>query len=811
MTHNETDFPHGNPKSGPLEKRLSECTRQLEETRAALESERRMREAAESRLQGKNGDIIAEAENGAENGKAPRQEPIRDFRNAENPGCRIDERLTGILESMTDAFIAIDRQWKVTYVNSMAEFILGQKRGELLTRNFRDIFSNPYARRFLDQYAYAMSTGAPVDFEQFYTPLSIWIEVRAYPSAEGLSIFFRDVTGRKEAEKALLESREDLNRAQAVAHVGSWRIDISNNRLRWSDEVYRIFEIAPGTPMTYEVFLSAVHPDDRERVELQWSAALTGKSYDIEHRIVTSSGIKWVREKAELELDTRGDLVSGFGTTQDITEQVKIEEALRISEAQLNAFFVESPVLMLMLDDELRFIKASRAEDDDVGMTLEEYRGKRFDEVEPQIMPVVGPSFEKVLRTGRPDINIHVRGVSPSHPEDIRHWLSSHFPVTLPGGRWGVGVVGVEITDRIRAEDALKTREREYRILAENSPDVIARFDRDLRHTYINPYGEKVYGLSRSEIIGKTNAELGMPADKVAFWKTHFENVWATGKQESLEFEFNSPNFGRQHFFSIFAPEKDDQGRVQSILAITRDISDIKNYQARLERTNQELEQFAYIASHDLQEPLRIVENFTELIERRYSNLLDERGRTYMQYITDSTLRMQQLIRDLLSFSRAGRTEAKRRPVDAELVLDRALTNLSESIRETRATVTHDPLPTVLADETGMSQLLQNLLGNALKFKKPDAAPRVHVSARRTDDMWRFSISDNGIGIDPKYFSKLFAVFQRLHSREEYPGTGIGLAICKKIVDMHGGRIWVESMPGSGSTFFFTLPAGAPS
>ena len=231
-----------------------------------------------------------------------------------------------------------------------------------------------------------------------------------------------------------------------------------------------------------------------------------------------------------------------------------------------------------------------------------------------------------------------------------------------------------------------------------------------------------------------------------------------------------------------------------------------------LRRSNAELEQFAYVASHDLQEPLRKVASFCQLIERRYKGQLDERGEQYIEFAVDGAKRMQQLINDLLAFSRVGRSGADLEPVDLEQVLAQALRQLGALVEESGGEVTHDPLPTVRGDASLLVQLLQNLVGNGLKFRS-DAAPRVHIGVRRVDGqapVWEFSCSDNGIGIDPQYEDKIFVIFQRLHGRDTYGGTGIGLAMCKKIVEHHGGRLWLDGErpqpDGSGSTFRWTLP-----
>jgi light-regulated signal transduction histidine kinase (bacteriophytochrome) len=225
----------------------------------------------------------------------------------------------------------------------------------------------------------------------------------------------------------------------------------------------------------------------------------------------------------------------------------------------------------------------------------------------------------------------------------------------------------------------------------------------------------------------------------------------------------------------------------------------------KLKRSNSELEQFAYVASHDLQEPLRMISSFLQLLQMRYSGQLDSDADEFINFAVEGAKRMQNLIQDLLAYSRVTTKGNEFKDIKMEEALEQALVNLKMSIEENNANITHDPLPIITADYSQMIQLLQNLIGNSIKYRS-DKIPEIHISAQEKDNDWIFSVEDNGIGIDPQYSDQVFQIFKRLHTNEEYKGTGIGLAITKRIIERHSGRIWVESELGKGSKFYFTIP-----
>jgi len=289
----------------------------------------------------------------------------------------------------------------------------------------------------------------------------------------------------------------------------------------------------------------------------------------------------------------------------------------------------------------------------------------------------------------------------------------------------------------------------------------------------------------------------------------------ATGNPFEMEFPLRGADGKFRQFLTRGTPLKDAQGRVVQWFGTNTDISEraaaeefLRQTAAELARSNKELEQFAYVSAHDLQEPLRQVRSYVGLLKDRHGDKLEGKALQYFEFVSEGASRMSDLVQGLLEYSRAGARNALRRPVACQQALDTALANLDAAIAESHAQITRDDLPTVTAEPTQLAQLFQNLIGNAIKFGRSDVAPAIHVGCRREGEGWLFSVQDNGIGIDAQYQDKIFMIFQRLHGREKYAGTGIGLAICKKIAEQHGGKIWVESAAGEGSTFYFTLPEG---
>ncbi len=329
-----------------------------------------------------------------------------------------------------------------------------------------------------------------------------------------------------------------------------------------------------------------------------------------------------------------------------------------------------------------------------------------------------------------------------------------------------------------------------------------------------NPAAERIFGYSSPEVIGQ-NVKRLMPQPYHGEHDRYIADYLSTGIAKIIG--IGREVVGRRRDGTTFpmdlAVSEFRLGNARLFTGIVRDITERKRAEAELRetarelaRSNVDLQHFAYVASHDLQEPLRAVSGCIEILERRYGNSLDARGSELIQHTVNGVKWMQALIDGLLAFSRVGTRGKSLEATDFNLLFKAALANLAPAIAESNATVTQDRLPVVRADGAQVIQVFQNLISNAIKFRS-QGKPQIHVGVQRGEGEWVFRVRDNGIGIEPQYFDRIFVIFQRLHTRDEYPGTGIGLAICKKIVERHGGRMWVDSKPGSGSCFYFSIPA----
>ncbi len=372
----------------------------------------------------------------------------------------------------------------------------------------------------------------------------------------------------------------------------------------------------------------------------------------------------------------------------------------------------------------------------------------------------------------------------------------------------GVFAAARDISKLKKVQDELRFASIYNRSLIEASLDPLVTIGAEGNITDVNKATEKVTGYSRDELIGTDFLDYFTEPKKA---REGYQKVFNEGSVRDYALEIKHKNGHITPVLYNASVYRDDSNNVIGVFASARDITELKEAEKilklkldELTRSNAELEQFAYVSSHDLQEPLRMIASYLQLLERKYKGNLDSKADKYIRFSVDGATRMQKLIDDLLEFSRVTTHAQEFKPTDLEFIFAQVQSNLEVSIKENNALISHDPLPTIMADKTQITQVFQNLISNALKFRS-ESQPEIKISVEKRKNDWLFGVMDNGIGIDPKHSDRIFDVFKRLHKKKDYPGTGIGLSICKKIIERHGGQIWVESELGKGSIFYFTL------
>ena len=508
---------------------------------------------------------------------------------------------------------------------------------------------------------------------------------------------------------------------------------------------------------------------------------------------------------ASVYQDESGEVIGVFAAARDVTKLKKADEKI---QALANA--VESSndaIITESLDGTIKSWNMGARKI--YGYSAEEILGKDVSILEPDNLK--GEIKQLIKKTKQKEKIQHYETLRLKKGGTVINVSITLSPIFDSSGKFvAISCIGRDITDGKAAEEKLRESEEKYRNIVETANEGIFIIDDEAVVTYANRKLTDMLGYSLEEGIGRPIwgfiSEESKDVVKLNLKKSR------QGINDSYELKLIKKNGSSlwTHISNKAFFNKD--GKFVGSLSMLTDITKIKKAEETLKlkleeltRSNEELEQFAYVSSHDLQEPLRMITSYLQLLQRRYQGQLDDKADKYIHFAVDGASRMQNLINDLLEYSRVTRSAREPKTTNCEFILNQALSNLKLMIRDNKVTISSDPLPYVMADPTQLIQVFQNLILNGIKFHSEEA-PKIHVSADKKASEWVFSVQDNGIGIDLKYSERIFEIFKRLHKREDYNGTGIGLAICKKIVERHGGRIWVESELGKGSTFYFTLP-----
>ncbi|MBL8214002.1 MAG: PAS domain S-box protein [Bryobacterales bacterium] len=618
-----------------------------------------------------------------------------------------------------------------------------------------------------------------------------------------------DITARKRAEEQFLLAAERAAVAQRAASAILFEFHPQTGvvfRDPMVEELlgYRNTEIGA----TAGGWRDLIHPDDCPRFDAALANTLRDAvDLSLEYRVRHKSGHwLWVSDQARPACNEKGEVERLVGLVSDITRRRQIQLALEESEARFRTMADACPTII--------WVTSATGENEFINQAYRSFCGIGDDRIlhfewQNLLHPADAPAYIDAFQQAIHNQTAFYARCRMRGADGQWRWMASTAAPRFSADGTFLGHVGSspDVHDLITAQQALEESEERFRTLADNMSQFAWMADGEGSLFWYNRRWYDFTGTTLAEMHGWGWQSVHHPdhLDRVV---THFRRCLASGEPWEDTFPLRGKDGQYRWFLSRALPIRDASGRIYRWFGTNTDITCQLDVERELRRANEDLEQFAYSASHDLQEPLRSVAVYSQLLEREYGPQLDERATLFLQQVGNGARRMGRLVSDLLAYSRTTELEAAPvERVDSARILEQVRLSLAQSIAESGAELHADPLPVVLIRPVHLELLLQNLIGNALKYRTDGASPRIDVRAELKPGAWEFAVRDNGIGIEPEYHAKIFGVFKRLHHNEQkYPGTGIGLAICQRIVESYGGRIWVESQLGKGSTFRFTLP-----
>ncbi|HEX2791270.1 MAG TPA: PAS domain S-box protein [Steroidobacteraceae bacterium] len=742
--------------------------------------------------------------------------------------AQMEGKYRGLLEAAPDAMVVVNQAGEIVLLNLQAEKQFGYRRDELLGQPVTNIIPEGFAERLLsdglrsaeDALAQQIGTGIELiarrkDGSEF--PIELMLS--PLDSAEGILVTaaIRDISVRREAERHLarMEGRYRglLEAAPDAMVVVNQAGEIVLLNLQAEKQFgYRRDELLdqPVTNIIPEGFAERLIADGR-RSAADALAQQIGTGIELTAR--RKDGSEFPIELMLSPLDSaEGILVTA--AIRDISVRREAERHLARMEGRYRGLLEAAPDAMVVVNQAGEIVLLNLQAENQFGYRRDELLGQPVTNIIPEGFA------ERLLSDGlRSAEDALAQQIGTGIELTARRKDGSEFQIELMlsplDSAEGILVTAAirNISVRKEADRLLARMEGRYRGLLEAAPDAMVVVNQAGEIVLLNLQAEKRFGYRHNELLGQKVKRIipeGFAERLIADELRSAEDALAQQIGTGIELQGRRRN-GSEFPIELMLSPLGSAGEILVTAAI-RDITTRRMAQAHLlqkveelNRSNEELGQFAYIASHDLQEPLRMVASYTTLLGRRYKGKLDADADEFIGFAVDAAGRMQRLIQDLLTYSRVGSAGKDLAETSSEDALLQALLNLRTAIDESGALVTHDPLPVVLADEGQLIQLFQNLVGNGIKYRRPGVV-EIHIAANRNGGQkWKFSVQDNGLGIEPQYFEKIFGMFQRLHKRTDYEGTGIGLAVCKRIVERHGGNISVESQPGQGSIFRFEM------